>query len=580
MASYLAVIFTLFCLAAAKESSQNFQLAALPSSSKSLLEVLANGGSLPQGNEYEVIRRAPDGSLHVVQSDEKNPALPPPGATVVLLEEKPGGGYEVRGVQSSAPVDQLQGLLENIQEGSLSLPSPEQSNRVFLPPTPTGIPSGPTTQLPYTPVVPREPQTPPVVPPPTTPPLAARPPQRLPQPPVIPAAGGQRNVQESTRVRGRPEPPSYAEPAGVRIRAGEPVTRQPPRKSTTVRLRAGPVATPPPTTTLPTPSYYEDPAAPQVPRHRFSSTRRSPPRRRPADEEYAEEAEESAIMAIMPEASESLRTSLTEVLRRDGYREMARLVEKAGLEDMLAKTGPYTIFAPTDSAFKNLMEQLGGTKRAEAKFKENPRLLSGLMLHHVIPGSFKVATLQDEMTGVSLAGTQLRVNIYEPKVAVINGARIQRPDIWVPGGGVAHAIDRVLFPLPVGDLLHTLIADPRYSIFLKVIHAAELEDVLSGKRTYTLFAPTDKAFESFSVGEMNKLLKDRAKARGIVARHLVPGALYTSGIRDYQVKYTMQQGVTIKLHSEAGQLKINSSHVIAQNIPATNGVVHAVDTLI
>lgn len=35
-----------------------------------------------------------------------------------------------------------------------------------------------------------------------------------------------------------------------------------------------------------------------------------------------------------------------------------------------------------------------------------------LLLHHVIPGAFEIATLQDEMTGVSLAGTQLRVNQY------------------------------------------------------------------------------------------------------------------------------------------------------------------------
>lgn len=36
-----------------------------------------------------------------------------------------------------------------------------------------------------------------------------------------------------------------------------------------------------------------------------------------------------------------------------------------------------------------------------------------LLLHHVIPGSFKISDLQDEMTGVSLAGTQLRVNQYK-----------------------------------------------------------------------------------------------------------------------------------------------------------------------
>lgn len=65
-----------------------------------------------------------------------------------------------------------------------------------------------------------------------------------------------------------------------------------------------------------------------------------------------------------------------------------------------------------------------------------------LLLHHVIPGAFDVASLQDEMTGVSLAGTQLRVNQYdmhdvewnEVRVTTINGARVldDKKDIHIP----------------------------------------------------------------------------------------------------------------------------------------------------
>ena len=44
----------------------------------------------------------------------------------------------------------------------------------------------------------------------------------------------------------------------------------------------------------------------------------------------------------------------------------------------LAFAGPYTIFAPTDKAFRSLLVQLGGPDKAEEKFKENPRLLSGV----------------------------------------------------------------------------------------------------------------------------------------------------------------------------------------------------------
>lgn len=71
-----------------------------------------------------------------------------------------------------------------------------------------------------------------------------------------------------------------------------------------------------------------------------------------------------------------------------------------------------------------------------------PHLVPQLLLHHVIPGAFDVASLQDEMTGVSLAGTQLRVNQYdmhdvewnEVRVTTINGARVldDKKDIHIP----------------------------------------------------------------------------------------------------------------------------------------------------
>jgi hypothetical protein len=44
--------------------------------------------------------------------------------------------------------------------------------------------------------------------------------------------------------------------------------------------------------------------------------------------------------------------------------------------------GPYTVFAPTDKAFRALLVQLGGPEKAEEKFKENPRLLSGVSCDH------------------------------------------------------------------------------------------------------------------------------------------------------------------------------------------------------
>lgn len=69
-------------------------------------------------------------------------------------------------------------------------------------------------------------------------------------------------------------------------------------------------------------------------------------------------------------------------------------------------------------------------------------------------------------------------------MTTINGARVgpNKRDIEIPQG-VTHAIDRVMFPLPVGDLVQTLQADreKRFTTFLKLLQVSGLQDTLTGK---------------------------------------------------------------------------------------------------
>lgn len=69
---------------------------------------------------------------------------------------------------------------------------------------------------------------------------------------------------------------------------------------------------------------------------------------------------------------------LTDLFKKNGLFAMAKFLKQSGLDTILNETGPYTIFVPTDKAFRNLLIQLGGPEKAEEKFKENPRLLSGV----------------------------------------------------------------------------------------------------------------------------------------------------------------------------------------------------------
>ncbi|XP_050526503.1 probable serine/threonine-protein kinase DDB_G0275165 [Daktulosphaira vitifoliae] len=325
----------------------------------------------------------------------------------------------------------------------------------------------------------------------------------------------------------------------------------------------------------------------------------------------------------LPLSSSHHPSTLSNVLKNKGFYAMAKFLKKSGLDSILNDTmGPFTIFVPTDKAFRSLLVQLGGPDKADEKFRENPRLLIGLLLHHVIPGAFNVKSLQDEMTGVSLAGTQLRVNTFttqdvewnDIKVITINGARIldDKKDIVVnyPSDSssygvhsIAHAIDRVLFPLPVGDLLQTLQSDrdQKYTEFLKLIRFSGMTSVLLGSKTHTLFAPVNRAFmgnsnasrllehiESASAGSNDPVeLLNIEEAKALVMRHLVPNAaLYTAGMKFYQVKDSLllksipSSSAQLTIYKDSGKVRVNSANIIARNIPATNGVVHAIDSLL
>lgn len=71
-------------------------------------------------------------------------------------------------------------------------------------------------------------------------------------------------------------------------------------------------------------------------------------------------------------------------------------------------------------------------------------------------------------------------------------------------------------------------------------------DPASGK-TYTVFAPTDLAFSNHTQDEINFMVSDKESAHKLVMRHITPGTLFSSGMRFYQVRDSLQAGNAITL---------------------------------
>lgn len=114
-------------------------------------------------------------------------------------------------------------------------------------------------------------------------------------------------------------------------------------------------------------------------------------------------------------------------------------VKAAKLDGTLSGPGPFTVFAPTDDAFKNLP---AGT--VETLLKDPEGKLKQILLYHVVSGRHMAADVVKMTSLKTLQGGNLTVNATKDGVYV-NKAKVIIPDIK-PDNGVCHAIDSVLLP--------------------------------------------------------------------------------------------------------------------------------------
>jgi len=125
------------------------------------------------------------------------------------------------------------------------------------------------------------------------------------------------------------------------------------------------------------------------------------------------------------------------VAEEDHFRTFAEAVRAAGLTDALAAKGPFTVFAPTDEAFRKLPPGAYDTLLKDAG------KLKAVLNYHVVSGYFMVRDMKAGEV-VTAQGTALTAVISSSDVRV-NGARVTKADIAATNG-IVHAIDAVILP--------------------------------------------------------------------------------------------------------------------------------------
>ena len=131
---------------------------------------------------------------------------------------------------------------------------------------------------------------------------------------------------------------------------------------------------------------------------------------------------------------------------------------------------------------------------------------------------------------------------------------------------------------PVKNIVDTTIDAGNFTTLAAGLKAAGLTDILSKKGPFTVFAPTDEAFKKLPAGAMDALLKDTAKLKGVLTYHVIVGHVSAKDMKTGDVM-TMQ-GSPLTAVVAASDVQINGAHVRRPDLVATNGVIHAIDTVI
>ena len=294
---------------------------------------------------------------------------------------------------------------------------------------------------------------------------------------------------------------------------------------------------------------------------------------------YGCKNEENPITVTPPQTINDLVTGNSQ------FTLLTAAVTRAGLGATLSGTGPFTVFAPTDSAFR-----AAGFADAAAISAAPVATVNNILLYHVVSGSAVAAAAIPAGQTAFPTSASGNAPIYVSKGATVsvNGGRVQQADVQATNG-VIHVINKVLMP-PAGTVLAIAQADTSLTFLVAaaVRGGAAVTSALSGTTPVTVFAPTNAAFRLTpynSVSAINAAAPTALAA--VLTNHvlaparaysptLVSGPITTFGGGSVTVTLGSSNAVTITSPGSA----TNAATVTTPDINATNGVVHKINRVL
>ncbi len=262
-------------------------------------------------------------------------------------------------------------------------------------------------------------------------------------------------------------------------------------------------------------------------------------------------------------------------------------LERADLATTLSGTGPFTVFAPTNAAFADLLKSLNLTKLEDVPVAT----LKSILLYHVVSGEVRSTQLTTGYVN-SLSPFSNTTNTLSLYVETGSGVKINKSvsvttaDL-AASNGVVHVVDKVIVPPTVVNIA---LDNANFSSLVAALTRADLGvdyvTLLSGAGPFTVFAPTNAAFAALltELNLPNLAAVPAATLNAVLQYHVVNNAnVRSSALTNGQVvttfggaKFTVNTGSGAKITDAKSRV----ANIAIVDVQASNGVVHAIDKVI
>lgn len=271
-----------------------------------------------------------------------------------------------------------------------------------------------------------------------------------------------------------------------------------------------------------------------------------------------------------------------ELAERSEFSTLVTAVTAAGLAETLAEADDVTIFAPDNAAFARIDEA------DLAALLADKDALTNLLLYHVAPGKLRARDLDSGPLDTLLEGAPVEINArhfgWWYSRIYVDEARVRRANIGA-SNGVIHRINRVLDPgyKPTPTILEIAAGNPDFSILASLVEQAGFDRVLGSEySSFTVFAPSNAAFEALGQETLDAVQADRGLFRDILRNHLAYRSLSSSDLAEAGEVRTLARFDLEIAEDEASPtgLSIDGKAIAAADIAASNGVVHVVSEVL